>query len=573
MNDNNNNNNNGHGVSIYEAAYQYCCNDETNRFLNETIQRFEPENTIADLVDKFNIDSSCNTSANIDVDSKSFYTITTTHPCQLATASDSSNTVTKTTNTIDIIEQWDGSDFNSTMTTTTATTAIWPRGWSRPCLIRDCYRLQQCFEVPRTLWILPSPPPSQPPHSNDITMKHACQNSNTVVDDSRNKSRIHREWFLEICGDTTLVPVYWNHRPTTTISDSSKRDVLDTDGRVMECPMQHMTIQQYVMDSGLHDDDQFIIIDDNRIPYLKDWHFQFWYEQHHNRGFHYSLPDYLPYDLLNGFLLRFDPSAKSLTSVSSSQTISDRNHNHNDHKCGSEQRYNDYRFVYWGPRNSSTDIHTDVLLSLSWSYNVHGTKLWTFYIPSTTTTIDSNNNDHLNDTVISIEQRTGDLMIVPSGMRHSVTNQEETLSINHNWITTDILSLVWQCIKTELIAVDQELLSWDNTWTVQCYDARESMLRGCVGLNVSLYFFMILTRGLDLLKKAVVIRNTDRHYNLKEIYVDLIHIRNAIQEIYEDPIIGVKDRLTATLQNDTTSDQAIQMGSNLVKAITLVVVN
>ena len=361
-----------------------------------------------------------------------------------------------------------------------------------------------------------------------------------------------------------------------------------------------MTIQQYLTDTCCFNDEH----DDNDnhhqsttsrrpyhgIPYLKDWHFQFWYEQQqqqqqHQQGhaFHYSLPNYLPYDLLNGFLLRFDPVAISVSSSSSNYNDTDttnrRMSNSKQNKFGTvasdpeavqvEQQYMDYRFVYWGPRHSRTDIHTDVLLSLSWSYNVHGTKLWTFYIPTTTTSNQTNKNDNPNETVISIEQRTGELMMVPSGMRHSVINLEETLSINHNWITTDILPQVWQCIRTELIAVDHELSSWDSTWTVECFHARESMLRGCVGLNVSLYFFMILTRGLDLIKNAVAGPNVLRQAD--PFHSDLIHIRNSLLQVYEDPTIYLKDRLAATLQNDVSSEQAIRVGMDCVKLITLFV--
>ena len=41
----------------------------------------------------------------------------------------------------------------------------------------------------------------------------------------------------------------------------------------------------------------------------------------------------------------------------------------------------DYRFVYWGPKGSSTSIHSDVLHTFSWSFNVFGAKKWIFYPP------------------------------------------------------------------------------------------------------------------------------------------------------------------------------------------------
>jgi hypothetical protein len=237
------------------------------------------------------------------------------------------------------------------------------------------------------------------------TVSDTNNNTRTTV------SRINREWFLEVCGDT-LVPVYWNHDTTIDGRHGTCPKQHDSEGRVMECPMQPMTIQQYVANCGFDNDGDNNNSNTsdrngsplNGVPYLKDWHFQYWYEQYHlhqhRHEFHYTLPNCLPYDLLNGFLLRFDPLATSSSSSSSSSLSISHNEDTTKHRThynkrrafestasdtetttSAKQQYNDYRFVYWGPRNSSTDIHSDVLMSLSWSYNVHGTKKWTFYLP------------------------------------------------------------------------------------------------------------------------------------------------------------------------------------------------
>jgi hypothetical protein len=44
-------------------------------------------------------------------------------------------------------------------------------------------------------------------------------------------------------------------------------------------------------------------------------------------------------------------------------------------------RKDDYRFVYMGPKDSWTPLHSDVYQSYSWSYNVCGRKHWTFFPP------------------------------------------------------------------------------------------------------------------------------------------------------------------------------------------------
>jgi len=107
----------------------------------------------------------------------------------------------------------------------------------------------------------------------------------------------------------------------------------------------------------------------------------------------------------------------------------------------------DYRFVYWGPKGSQTPIHSDVLNTFSWSYNVFGEKKWIFYPPSLSsymfTSIDnkvkdkatSNHNNNPNEETkycFEIIQKTGETVYVPSGWKHSVHNLQETLSINHN---------------------------------------------------------------------------------------------------------------------------------------------
>ena len=517
--------------TIYDAAYQYCCSGDGGRVWNETVLPVVVvEGVTTD--DLAGAENDVNNGTLVDM------------------------------MMIDIIEDW-----NEDLPLFQQQQHV---RQERPCLIRDGPRLQHCFVYPRTHW---------------VTHHH--------------EPRIHRDWFRDTCPDT-MVPVYWNHRKATSSTMNASYDDDDDntnptdDGRVTECPKQHMTIPEYLTHpcwDDQEDDDDDECVDNTTqhnpgVPYLKDWHFQFWYEQqqsssssspqHRPTEFHYTLPDYLPYDLLNGFLLRFDPLATSLSSSISSPFKNHDNtneggphhgHQHRNELSGESQQslYNDYRFVYWGPRHSSTDIHTDVLLSLSWSYNVCGTKLWTFYIPTT----NPQHTDHTNETVVSIEQKTGELIIVPSGMRHSVTNQQETLSINHNWITTDILPCVWQCIRSEMIAVDEDLSAWGTTYRVTCYHARESMLRACVGLNVSLYFFMVLTRGIDLCQDTAVaptpLKENRRRYN------DLLHIRDALQQILDDPMVHLSDRLAATLQSDLSSARAIRTGMDCVQAITRVV--
>ena len=52
-----------------------------------------------------------------------------------------------------------------------------------------------------------------------------------------------------------------------------------------------------------------------------------------------------------------------------------------DSTAGDPVVKDDYRFVYIGCRGSFTPFHSDVLRSHSWSANICGRKLWTFYSP------------------------------------------------------------------------------------------------------------------------------------------------------------------------------------------------
>ena len=143
------------------------------------------------------------------------------------------------------------------------------------------------------------------------------------------ESQVNREWFQRHLGNETIVPV----RQQSTATE------LDNEGRANECSTVNMTMREWCHD--------------NRFTslYLKDWHFQKWWEtQYPNEPPLYSVPLLFRNDLLNKLLLTYTNG--------------------------------DYRFVYWGPRGSETPLHSDVLHSFSWSFNVVGEKKWTFYVPN-----------------------------------------------------------------------------------------------------------------------------------------------------------------------------------------------
>ena len=95
---------------------------------------------------------------------------------------------------------------------------------------------------------------------------------------------------------------------------------------------------------------------------------------------------------------------------------------------------------------------------------------------------------------VKIVQRAGECIFVPATWKHQVRNLHETLSINRNWITAANLDLCWECLVTEMGSIEKELAVWaDDTGSASFdWESRESMLRGCVGLDVTAFYLMIL---------------------------------------------------------------------------------
>jgi len=284
--------------------------------------------------------------------------------------------------------------------------------------------------------------------------------------------------------------------------------------------------------------------------YLKDWHLQQRYpsltRQDDTKPLQklmlyphdtfcscslYSCPECFGCDLLNPFLKKFTSG--------------------------------DYRFCYWGPARSFTARHSDVLHSFSWSYNVVGKKEWTFYHDECP--IDGQVDDpHLSScNTFSILQEAGQAIFVPATWQHRVVNLEETISINHNWITSSNLDLTWDCLVIEMIAIQKELRKWGED---QNMEACENMLRGCVGLDVTSFLLMTLVQVLDVI--TALLLNSDEedsqrenteddciHINSeqeKRLVFDIFQLRKVLVSIWltEPTLVKVRERLRAILQSD-----------------------
>ena len=282
---------------------------------------------------------------------------------------------------------------------------------------------------------------------------------------------------------------------TSPDDDYDEGEELDEDGRAIECKTIDMSMKEWIqfvskqqgdvqqqqkypnkkendieVDDYDDDNDDIHIIDnnDNRIMkgdpnlYLKDWHLQNildhkWcvhtkkqqYERHmdDNLDSNITVQQHQLHQQLKNTNPNhsFTPSADPVPTITPTKkeilyTIPQIFDGDVFNPFLLSNSGGDYRFVYWGPKGSSTSIHSDVLHTFSWSFNVVGEKKWIFYPPSQNDTANNDENDlgskkgnTTTDTTsttpksFEIIQKTGETIYVPSGWKHSVCNLLEFL--------------------------------------------------------------------------------------------------------------------------------------------------
>jgi hypothetical protein len=247
--------------------------------------------------------------------------------------------------------------------------------------------------------------------------------------------------------------------------------------------------------------------------------------------------------------------------------------------AGHATREDDYRFLYLGPKGSTTGVHHDVLCSYSWSVNLAGIKEWTLFPPPpssplpsaaarinlptlkpgsalveagqavqtqspgtrpTSTASRSCPADDLSPSAhpaaapaLVVQQGPRELMFVPSGWHHKVRNLTGCLSINHNWFNRSNLARVWAFLKEEAKAVqeklghlretfDEEVSSWER----QC----EVVLRANSAMNLTEWV------GL-LLWKAREVRRVGQAVDRNEARQDLVALLGVLRELASSSIL------------------------------------
>ncbi|EDW28920.1 GL19437 [Drosophila persimilis] len=190
--------------------------------------------------------------------------------------------------------------------------------------------------------------------------------------------------------------------------------------------------------------------------YLKDWHLA---AQMPGYDF-YKVPKYFASDWLNEQLL--------------------------------EQKRDDYRFVYMGPKDSWTSYHSDVFGSFSWSTNIVGHKKWLIMPPGQELKLSDRLGNlpfRINEQLLeehkvhyfTINQTANEAVFVPSGWYHQVWNLTDTISINHNWFNACNILMVWRNLLNNLKAVRKEISDCQQMDNFEAHC--QTMLRASFGIN------------------------------------------------------------------------------------------
>lgn len=212
------------------------------------------------------------------------------------------------------------------------------------------------------------------------------------------------------------------------------------------------------------------------VLYLKDWHFF-----NDTKAYdYYQVPVYFESDFLNEYCLD-----KNLT---------------------------DYRFVYMGPKSSSTPIHIDVFGSFSWSANVHGVKKWLVIPPDKVKELKKIFNDEIPNDLYSVAnfaeiskiveafeviQKSGEVLFVPSGYMHQVMNLEDTISINHNWFNSCNLKQIYSNLLQANSEVQNQLSDLKNCLS------EEEWIENCDKLMI-MHFGQKLSDLIDILQHIAI---------------------------------------------------------------------
>eukprot|EP00578_Thalassiosira_sp_NH16_P029631 CAMPEP_0181076308 /NCGR_PEP_ID=MMETSP1071-20121207/350_1 /TAXON_ID=35127 /ORGANISM="Thalassiosira sp., Strain NH16" /LENGTH=550 /DNA_ID=CAMNT_0023157481 /DNA_START=243 /DNA_END=1895 /DNA_ORIENTATION=+ len=369
-------------------------------------------------------------------------------------------------------------------------------------------------------------------HPDDVKSdgnESQCQRQERMNHVDSENCVINTDWFRCAVGSDTLVPVRIDNASTHDIFSNGANNEhggLDEDGRAQECETRQIKLDDWIrqckQQSQMYIDEP---TNGMQIGYLKDWHLvQYLMDKQNVHSTQntvpslYQVPNFLERDVLNRFLTRYCDGG-------------------------------DYKFTYWGPAGSQTRLHSDVLHSFSWSYNVVGKKKWVFHVP---TCHEREINDAANDnekSCFEVIQNTGEAIFVPSTWKHEVINLAETLSINHNWITSANIDQTWDCLQVEISAIEEEIEAW-GVISNDDFEARENMLRGCIGLNVTMFTLMTALEIVELMQTIADVAVDEHEFDRLDgtgRLIEIFHFENILRVVMRQP--DIIQRLEAILDS------------------------
>jgi hypothetical protein len=123
----------------------------------------------------------------------------------------------------------------------------------------------------------------------------------------------------------------------------------------------------------------------------------------------------------------------------------------------------------------------------------------------------------------------------------------------------------------EMVAIRDELMKWqgDNSKMGEDTEAYENMLRGCVGLDVSSFFFMALLRLVDVIKillDHLGESDSGNDQERKEILFGVFRLTAILDEVMtaDEDLVQLNGRLEATMQSDMLARKGAHMAKFLI---------
>ena len=276
-----------------------------------------------------------------------------------------------------------------------------------------------------------------------------------------------------------------------------------------------MTLQEYL---------DYWMSDRTELLYLKDWHFT---KDHPGGQDFYQVPDYFKSDWLNEYW---------------------------------QDKNDDYKFVYLGPKGSWTPFHTDVFGSYSWSANVSGYKKWIFFQPDTqpqnvydiskvipkSEDSDMKLKSHGDLEYFEVVQGPGEVIFVPSGWYHQVLNMTDTLSINHNWFNATNIQYIWNQLRCELQNVKKEISDCfevnDEEWKTTC----QKVLLASHGMNYSTFIDLLQVILTNRVKSQTNLGPNHLKYDLSKVINVLENVANVTDDLLHSDMEKIKVLLNKT---------------------------